>query len=288
MAKKKILAILSILALVGALAGCGSSSNTQKQKAASSGKAQTIVVATRGTSKPFSYADDSGKLTGYDVEVLREVEKRDPSLHFEFQSMPVDAGFIAMKNKKVDLIANQMSYRPSRAKNHLYTHEAYGYTVRRLVVKKGRTDIHSLEDLKGKKLGTTSNSTLKILADKFNQTADPKIELVFSEKGSAEILNLLATDRIDAAGDYEYNVKWAVKDRNLPIESVGKPLEGFPTFYVLRKDPKLQPVADKIDAQIKAMRADGTLKKLSEKFLLGDYTVKPDFLLSFLPPDWKD
>lgn len=287
MAKKKILAILSILALVGVLAGCGSSTSTQK-KADSSQKARTIVVATRGTSKPFSYTDDSGKMTGYDVEVLREVEKRDPSLHFEFKAMPVDAGFIAMKNKKVDLIANQMSYRPNRAKNHLYTHEAYGYTVRRLVVKKGRTDIHSLEDLKGKKLGTTSNSTLKIMADKFNETANPKIELVFSEKGSAEILNLLATDRIDAAGDYEYNVKWAVKDRNLPLEMVGKPLEGFPTFYVLRKDPKLQEVADKIDTQIKAMRADGTLKQLSEKFLLADYTVKPDFPLSFLPPDWKN
>lgn len=286
MVKKKILAIFSILALAGALSGCGSSS--VQNKAASSGKAQTVVVATRGTSKPFSYADDSGKLTGYDVEVLREVEKRDPSLHFEFQAMPVDAGFIAMKNKKVDLIANQMSYRPSRAKNHLYTKEAYGFTVRRLVVKKGRTDIQSLEDLKGKKLGVTTNSTLKIMAEKFNQTADSPIDLVFSDKGSAEILNLVATDRIDAAGDYEYNVKWAVKDRNLPLEVVGKPLEGFPTFFVLRKDAKLQPVADKIDAQIRAMRADGTLKKLSEKFLLGDYTVKPGFPLSFLPPDWKD
>lgn len=286
MVKKKILAIFSILALMGALSGCGSSSTQKKE--ASSGKAQTVMVATRGTSKPFSYADDSGKLTGYDVEVLREVEKRDPSLHFEFQAMPVDAGFIAMKNKKVDLIANQMSYRPSRAKNHLYTKEAYGFTVRRLVVKKGRTDIQSLEDLKGKKLGVTTNSTLKIMAEKFNQTADSPIDLVFSDKGSAEILNLLATDRIDAAGDYEYNVKWAVKDRNLPLEVVGKPLEGFPTFFVLRKDSKLQPVADKIDAQIRAMRADGTLKKLSEKFLLGDYTVKPGFPLSFLPPDWKD
>ena len=37
-------------------------------------EAQKIVVATRGTAKPFTYTDDKGNLTGYDVEIASEVE----------------------------------------------------------------------------------------------------------------------------------------------------------------------------------------------------------------------
>ncbi len=71
-------------------------------------------------------------------------------------------------------------------------------------------------------------------------------------------------------------VTTAQKDRNLPVESVGGVLTDVPTYYILRKTPEMQKVADKIDAQIKAMRADGTLKKLSEQYLGADYTVKPN------------
>ena len=55
-----------------------------------------------------------GNLTGYDVEILKEVERRDPSLHFEFKAMAVDAAIVAMNSKQVDAIANQMRRNPAR------------------------------------------------------------------------------------------------------------------------------------------------------------------------------
>ena len=88
-------------------------------------------------------------------------------------------------------------------------------------------------------------------------------------------MNLVATGRAQAAGEYEYIVSVAKKEKNLPIKAVGPTLTKVPTFFLLRKDDDMQQVADKIDAALKAMREDGTLKKLSEQYLGADYTSEP-------------
>ena len=52
---KKWPAVLNVVAAVVALAGCG---NDKKEGNVPHKEAQKIVVATRGTSKPFTYTDD--------------------------------------------------------------------------------------------------------------------------------------------------------------------------------------------------------------------------------------
>lgn len=268
-------ALLGTLVLaLGVVAGCGGDDSADKATA-SNPDAKVVNVATRGTSKPFSYTNDDGTLTGYDVEILKEVERRDPSLKFNFKPMAVDAAFVAMDAGQVDMIANQMRNNPQRAAKYIYTKEINNYTVRKLVVKKGRTDIHSLKDLEGKTVAATTNSEFVDLLKQYNETAATPINIIYTDKGTVETLNLVATGRADAAGEYEYMVTTAQKDRNLPVEAVGDTLTDVPTYFLLRKDPEMQKVADKIDAQVKAMREDGTLKKLSEQYLGGDYTVEP-------------
>jgi L-cystine transport system substrate-binding protein len=257
------------------LSGCGSSGSHSSARADATSGIKTYVVATRGTAKPFSYTDDQGNLTGYDVEILKEVEKRDPSIHFIFKTMAVDAAFVAMDSGQVDIIANQMRHTPARDAKYSFTKEINNYTVRKLVVKKGRTDIHSLEDLKGKKVMVTTNSEMNTLVKEFNKTADPPIQVVYTDKGSAESLNMVATGRVDASGEYVYVTEAAEKTLGLPIQITGPVLNVFDTHYLLRKAPELQEAADRIDRAIASMRSDGTLKKLSEQYLGDDYTVKP-------------
>ena len=273
---KKLLygiAAVAALGLAVTASGCGQSS--KEESAASAAADKTYIVATRGTAKPFSYTDDNGNLTGFDVEILKEVEKRDPTLHFEFKSMAMDAAFIALDAGQVDIIANQAHRSAARDKKYIFTKQVNNYSVRKLAVKKDRDDIHSLDDLKGKTIVVTTNSEFKQKVEKFNETADPKINVKYTDKGPAETLSLISTDRADAAGEYEYIVASAQKDRGLPVKSVGDPVQVSPTYFLLRKDPVLQDVADRIDRAVKSMRDDGTLKKISEQFLYGDYTVEP-------------
>ncbi len=63
---------VSVLA-IGALVACSSSSEKKTEKI-------KMEVRTVGTAKPFSYEDKDGKLTGYDIEVLRAILKDSDSM----------------------------------------------------------------------------------------------------------------------------------------------------------------------------------------------------------------
>jgi L-cystine transport system substrate-binding protein len=260
------------------LAGCGMSSNVASNSpgsgsAAANTKQKTYVVATRGTFRPFTYTDDQGNLTGYDIEILREVEKRNPDIHFEFKVMSVDAAFLAMESKQVDVIANQIVYNEKRADKSIFTKEVNNYTSRKLAVRSDRNDINSIDDLRGKKVAVTSSSEVTRQLQSYNETANPPIDLVYTDKGATETMNLVVTGRVDASPLYEVTIDDAAQTLGLAIKSSGPVIASDPTRYALRKDDDEQALADKIDATIHAMREDGTLQALSKKFLGKDYTV---------------
>ena len=253
----KIAATVIAAASVITLAGCGGDKDASASAAKSqAGSAKTYVVATRGTFRPFTYMDDKNNLTGYDVEILKEVEKRNPGIHFEFKTMAPSAGFVGMESGQVDIVE-----------------EVNNYTARKLAVRNDRNDINSLEDLKGKKVVTTTNSEVTRQLQKLNETMDPKMDLIYTDKGFTEGANLVVTGRADATPQYEVSITDAAKTLGLPIKAVGPVIASDPTYFALRKDEDHQKLANTIDKTLKDMKADGTLKKLSEEFLGKDYTV---------------
>ena len=217
--------------------------------------------------------DEKGNLTGYDVEILKEVEKRNPGIHFEYKMMPTSAAFVAIESGQADIVANQVGYTDERAAKTIYTKEVNNYTARKLAVRNDRNDINSLKDLKGKKVVTTTNSEVTRQLQKLNETMDPKMDLIYTDKGFTEGANLVVTGRADATPQYEVSITDAVKTLGLPIKAVGPVISSVPTYFALKKDDDHQKLADTIDKTLKDMKADGTLKKLSEQFLGKDYTV---------------
>ncbi len=253
-------------------AGCGSS-GSESQAATKGEQVKTYYVGTRGTFKPFTYMNDKDQLTGYDIEILKEVQKRNKDIKFEFKTMSIESAFVSLSSNQLDVIANQMSRNEERAAKYTFTTEVNNYTRTKLTIRGDRTDIQALEDLKGKTMVLVPTSEVARVVKKFNETAEPKINLIFTDKGSAESLNLVATGRADASADYEVAVTEARKTLGLEVKSVGEVISSVPTYFILRKDAEGQKLADKIDAAIKEMKADGTLKKLSEQFLGADYTA---------------
>ena len=217
--------------------------------------------------------NEKGNLTGYDVEILKEVEKRNPGIHFEYKMMPTSAAFVAIESGQADIVANQVGYTDERAAKTIYTKEVNNYTARKIAVRNDRNDINSLEDLKGKKVAVTTNSEAVRQLQDLNKTYNPPIELIYTDKGFTEGANLVVTGRADATPQYEVSITDAVKTLGLPIKAVGPVISSVPTYFALKKDDDHQKLADTIDKTLKDMKADGTLKKLSEQFLGKDYTV---------------
>ena len=67
-----------------------------------------LKIATEGTYSPYSYHDKNDALTGYDVEVAREVAKK-LNLKAEFVEAPWDAMLAAFDAGKTDIVFNQVS-----------------------------------------------------------------------------------------------------------------------------------------------------------------------------------
>ena len=114
MVKKKKFLFGGLTALLGlTLAACGSGDTASSAESATASsntdtswsaieEAGVIKVATSGTLYPSSFhAKENKDLTGYEVEVIREVAKR-LGLEVEFIEMGVDGMLTAVKREAVD------------------------------------------------------------------------------------------------------------------------------------------------------------------------------------------
>ena len=96
---KKLIVLLLLFAVL--FVGCG--------KQGGDTSVRKVLVGTEGTYKPFNYQDEAGNLIGYDIDVLKEVDKRIDDLEFEFAAVQWDSLFLGLETGKYDMVADQRS-----------------------------------------------------------------------------------------------------------------------------------------------------------------------------------
>ncbi|SET47860.1 cystine transport system substrate-binding protein [Salinibacillus kushneri] len=233
-------------------------------------KAGEIVVGTSGTLYPASYyPEESDKITGYDVEIIKEIAKR-LDLDVSFEIMGIDSMLSSLDSGRIDLVANDIEITKERQKNFAFS-KPYKYSFSTMIVREeDLSDIHSLEDLEGKKAGGGATTVFSDIARHFgaevvtytNATNDVYLRDV--EKGRTDLV----------INDY-YLQSLALKA--LPeIEVTLHPdLLFHPTeqAFVMPKDAE---ILTKIVNQVLAeMREDGTLTDLSKEFFGGKDASNP-------------
>lgn len=268
---RRVLLLLGTLFLaVGMLTACGSSSsnnsagNQNAKSSASNGK-KVLTIGTEGVYKPFSYKDlNTGKLTGYDVDVAREVAKR-IGMKPVFKPTPWKSMFASLNSKRFDMVANQVSITKERKKSYAFS-IPYTYSGGRVIVNKKNTSIHGLKDLKGKVVGTTKGSNYAKVAKK----AGAKVKYY---KGIAEALKDLSLNRIDAALNDRLFVLTQLKKSNEPVKAVGKVFDKTKMAFCFRKNGSQQ-LIQKVNKALKSMKKDGTLAKISKKWFGENVSVR--------------
>lgn len=233
---------------------------------------QVIKVGTMGTYEPFTYVDADNKLTGYDIEVLRLVEKTDPSLKFEFVPGPWDSLFPGLDADKFQLLANQITSNPDRAAKYLLTDNTYALCVSQLIVKKGRTDIASLNDLKGKKIGTTVGDSFTRILEDWNNANGKILDIVYYEEDVTTLLQDIVNGRIDATLNDPIMAVAKANAQNLEVEPVGERVAADPTYFIIKKDAAGEEIKKKVDAALTKLKEDGSLSKLSVDWFGVDYS----------------
>lgn len=261
--RKKWRIILGAILLALVLSGCGAKGE------ASSGPKQVIIGT--GTQFPnICFIDKNGKLTGYDVEVMRAIDRKLPDYQFKFKTMDFANLLTSLANRKIDVVAHNMAKNKEREKQFLFNQEPYNYSPLYITTKKSNNSIHTLDDLNGKNVivGATSNAADYIR--NYNKKNGNKIHLRYAGQGSNDAANQIETGRADATLSTPFAVDFQNKTQSAKQKTVGKVILDTKVYFIFAKNNKK--LADEVDTAIKELEKDGTLKKLSEKWLGGDYS----------------
>lgn len=222
-----------------------------------------IVVATSGTLYPTSYHDtDSGsdKLTGYEVEVVREAAKR-LGLKVEFKEMGIDGMLTAVNSGQVDAAANDIDVTKDREKKFAFS-TPYKYSYGTAIVRKDDlSGIKTLKDLKGKKAAGAATTVYMDVARKYGAK-----EVIYDNATNEQYLKDVANGRTDVIlNDYYLQTLAlaAFPDLNITIHPDIKYMPNKQALVMKKSNAALQ---NKMNETLKEMSKDGTLTKLSKQF----------------------
>ncbi|WP_130866546.1 amino acid ABC transporter substrate-binding protein/permease [Acidipropionibacterium timonense] len=147
-------------------------------------KGKTFVIATDTTFAPFEYRDSSGNMTGIDMDLLREIAKRE-GFTVQIKSIGFDAALQAVQSRQADGVIAGMSITDARKQIFDFSAPYFDSGVQMAV--KSDSTIKSYADLKGKtvvaKTGAEGLSFAQSIAGKYGFTvkALDKADTMYSE-----------------------------------------------------------------------------------------------------------
>lgn len=227
-----------------------------------------VRIGVEGAYPPFSEMGPDGKIKGFDIDMANALCAQ---MKAECTLVPQewDGMIPALQARKFDAIIASMAATDERRKVVAFTDKYYS-TPARLVAKAGAGLQATPEGLKGKRIGVQRST----IHDRFATDAFKGSEIVRYGKADEVYLDLVA-GRIDVAmGDS------VAIDGGLLKKPQGKGYAFFGPNYtdekyfgtgssiaVRKADTAL---AQRFNAAIKAIRADGTYKKIQDRYFSFD------------------
>lgn len=267
--KKFSLAFLLVLAML-VLAACGGGSPeedpTTDDAVDNGGSGEdvlakvkeegTLVIGTEGTYPPFTFHDASGELTGFDVEIAREVAER-LGVEAEFLETQWDAMFAGLDAGRFDMVANQVGINPERQESYEFS-DPYITSTAVLVVAEDNTEIQSFEDLEGK-------LSAQSLTSNYAETATSYGAELEGVEGFNQAIELLNSGRVDATVNDNLTVLDFLKQRpDAKVKVVDESDDAAQSALLFRKDSGA--IVDEANKALAAMIEDGTYDEISEKW----------------------
>lgn len=215
-----------------------------------------ILIGTEGTYAPFTFHDSSGKLTGFDVEVAKEVAKR-LGVKADFKETQWDSLFAGLDAKRFDMIANQVGIRPDRQEKYDFS-DPYISSAGVLIAHKDNDKVKAFEDIKGLKSAQSLTSNYADLAKKYGAS-------LVGVDGFTQAVDLITSKRVDVTiNDKIAFLDFKKQKPDAPVKVVATEADVSHSGFMFRKNN--QTLVDAVNKALKDMIDDGTYKKISEKW----------------------
>ncbi len=252
---KKLLALLLVFSMVFCFAACG--------------KSDTIVVGYT-IYEPMNYKDANGELIGFDTELAKAVFENLGYKNVVFKEIEWTDKYVELESGAIDCIWNGFTSNSADDDGVARSEKvdfSYNYmeNLQVVVIKKG-TNIASVADLNGKFGCAESGSAGETYAKGFESATikglPKQTDCLTEVNGGTQDFAVLDAQLAKAyvgKGDYA----------NLQIvEGLSSDVEYYAIGFKKGSDLTAQ-----VNEQLEALAKDGTLKKLAEKYGVGNAVV---------------
>jgi polar amino acid transport system substrate-binding protein len=216
---------------------------------------------------PMGFRNDDDEIVGFDIDLASEVANR---LGVSFKAQPIDwdAKEMELSTGKIDCIWNGLTITPEREEALALT-KPYLNNDQVLVVRKN-SGLSKLSDFAGKTIGVQSGSSAQD-AIKDNEEFANSVKDIILFKENITALNDLVIGGLDGVVMDSIVAAYDISQSKKPLVLVSEVLaqEGYGIAF-RKNDIKLR---DAVQETLEAMKADGTVERISIKWFGSDITV---------------
>lgn len=285
---KKALSLMTAAALVLSLAACGStassavSSEAASPEAASSDAASSeaasseaasetetaelstvepgkLIMSTNAAFPPYEMTTDSGEFEGIDIETAQAIADK-LGLELQIDDMDFDAALLAVQQGKSDMVMAGVTVTDERQNVMDFT-DSYATGIQSIIVKED-SDIASVDDLAGKKIGTQRGTTGYLYcSDDFGD------ENVVAYDNGLTAVQMLNNGQVDCVViDNAPAKEFIAANPGLKLLDTAYVEESY-AIGVGKGNTELK---DAINTALEELKADGTLQAIVDKYITAE------------------
>lgn len=251
---KKLLVFLMVAAMIVSFAACSATKNEAAPQE-EAGQTTVLKMATNAAFPPYEYKE-GGDFVGIDVEIATAIAE-ELGAKLEVVDMEFDSIIASVQAGETDFGMAGMTVTDERKEMIDFT-SSYATGVQVVIIPEG-SDIASLDDLNGKKIGVQLGTTGDIYA-----TDDYGAENVTEYGKGADAIIALKGGDVDAVIiDNEPAKAFVAENEGLAILETEYAVEDY-AIAVSKENTEL---LDSINKALEKLTADGTIDKIIAKYI---------------------
>lgn len=230
------------------------------------GAKDTIVVGTSADYPPYEYTDDKGEFVGFDMDLIRAVGEK-MGKKIKIVDMGFDTLIAGLQNEKIDAVIAAMQASDERKQKVDFSITYHEIKDAILAKADSGIELTSIYDIAGYKVASQTGTVQeKWIQDNLIKTGKLPAENYFSYEradnaamdiraGRVDVLHIIADPAISLAEKNELKIALITTEAVSAGQSIA----------VTKGNQEL---LDAINKAIEALKADGTLQKLMDKYKL--------------------
>lgn len=248
-----MIAIILIL-----LVACGNPESDKNNENGGKKEDKVLEMATSADFAPFESRNSSGEIVGFDIDLANYIAD-ELGYELEIKGMKFDGLVGALQSERVDMVLAGMSATEKRDKNVDFS-TTYNHSGEMFVTLKD-SDITSIDDLKGKKVGVQLGTIQEEGARKIKKEI-VDFELKMVDDGPI-LIQELVSNRIDVAYMDKTAAEGYIKEQKLA--GFEDPTSSSPGMAVAF--PEGSELVDDVNNVLEKAKENGKLQELKDKWL---------------------